>query len=370
MKRFITLAATALILCTACKDSKAVYDDIQTQDDLIRFQTAVGKQQPKALITSSIYPDNVPFGSFAWALQKGEKWSVDSARSTRYITNGKVEKIVDNSTNPKLWTTRDAHYWPKEGTLSFFSYSPYQETYNIVSCSSADGICATDFDLAPNAAQWDVDFMVSKKTTDMDKEKAINGVPTVFGHKLSTVLFTIRLDKKSYAPLKEGSSTIYCAGSTRFFLKQISLQGIYTKATYNADNWSDYSNPITYDFYKIDTVEQSFEILGWNKGKEVCDYKSESNSDKSVIVLPQSLTNGKLIVRYWTWTYSQESDEPSTKLLISDTLSIVRNQIDEWKMNSRYTYNIVLSLQDSEIEWAPYVESWQIEQFDEPIDLN
>lgn len=371
MKRFITFAATALVLCTACKDSKAVYDDIQTQDDLIRFQTAVGRQQlSKALITSSIYPDNVPFGSFAWALQKGETWRVDSAKSTHYITNGKVEKIVDDSTNPKLWTTRDVHYWPKEGTLSFFSYSPYEEISDIVSCSSSEGIRVTDFDLAPNAPQWDVDFMVSKKATDMDKEKAINGVPTVFSHKLSTVQFTVRLDKNTYAPLKDGSSTVYTAGSTRFFLQQISLQGIYTKANYNTDAWSDYSNPITYDFFKRENADQAMEILGWNTGKAVCDYKSESNSDKSVIVMPQPLANGKLIVRYWTWTYSQDSEEPSTKLLISDTLSVVRNQIEEWKMNSRYTYNIVLSLQNSEIEWAPFVESWQVEQSDEPIDLN
>lgn len=371
MKRFILLASAALALCTACKDSKAVYDeDIQTQEDLIRFQTAVGKQQSsKGLITSSVYPDNVPFGSFAWALQKGQQWSADSAKSTRYITNGKVEKLVEGGSSLNLWTTKDVHYWPKEGSLTFFSYSPYAETSGIVSCSSADGIKVTDFDLAPDAPQWDVDFMVSKKVTDQNKVKAINGVPTVFGHKLSTVLFTVRLDKDDYAPYIDGSSSIFSAGSTRFFLQQISLMGIYSKATYNAGNWSDYSNPITYDFYKRNTADECMEVLGWKTGKQVCDYKSESNSDKSVIVMPQSLAKAKLVVKYWTWTYSQESEVPSTKLLISDTVSI-NTKIPEWEMNKRYTYNIVFSLQDDEIEWAPYVESWLVEQNDEPIDLN
>lgn len=143
MKKVIYFAVVASVAFASCtKNEVRTVED--NQDRQITFQAVVHKASTKATGTfadNASYPTTETFGTFAY---------LDV--SSTYINNAEV-KNTTNATSGDAWTTDPAYYWPKQGSLTFMSYSPYSicnET--TVTCDisnpSLEGI------VIPN---WDVD---------------------------------------------------------------------------------------------------------------------------------------------------------------------------------------------------------------------
>ncbi|MCQ2059245.1 MAG: fimbrillin family protein [Bacteroidaceae bacterium] len=369
MKKIYLFALTAVAVLAGCNDSKEQFNS-ENDQDLIQFQSVVGKQGTgKALIKGAVYPEDVPFGSFAYALQQGQNWNDNFAQGTLFIDEAKIEKIGSDN----LWTAKDIrYYWPKQGSLTFFSYSPYSATSAIVSCNQTNGIVAENFDATPSSgAQWNQDFMVSDIAKDQTKTIARNGVPTVFRHKLSTVLFKIgTLEKYDSIKSINGADTTYCAGSNVFKINAFQVNNIKAKGDYYQamdtisaitgndtiiEGWfNQYNDSVDYIMYNGDA-----KTLSWYK-----EYMDTLNTeyaelvDSSFIVLPQVLTDSLyFVLNYQHEVYAVDSVKPTTEFNYIDTIVLNTRDVKEWQMNKRYTYNILISL--DEIKWAPSIVDWE-----------
>ena len=201
------------------------------------------------MIDGATYKSTDPtFGTLAYYLPKGKTWLANMADAELYIPISEVSYLSSVST----WSTATPYYWPKTGSLTFFSYSPYKykeagstETLAVEALTGNDGF-QLEYDVD---AHQDTDFMVA----DIAKDKTANetnggykGVPTVFRHKLTQIVginfLTVGKDasgnlvEKDYANGDNGDTAPYKAGDVVFKLKKVTVNNLCTTGLYGYTN--------------------------------------------------------------------------------------------------------------------------------------
>ncbi len=192
MKKYIILAAAAVMALAACTKTE-VAPESQRE---ISFQVANGIQT-KA--TGSVY-SNGAFGTYAWFNNTDD-----------FMVNEKVDK------SGGVWKTVDhTFYWPKTGSISFISYSPFEGTSNTagtVPAITKDGITYTGI------TAGSIDLMYADKATcssnvnevtDSDTaDSGFTGVPTVFRHALAKLSFNIKANFIEYTDPTTNTKTVW-----------------------------------------------------------------------------------------------------------------------------------------------------------------
>lgn len=273
------------VLLAGCTKNEVVDYSAQTgASNYISFLPVSGLSSTKATapVTSTFYPTDLTFGTFAYN-------ETSSSYAGAYIYNAKVFCTnADNALNTggKVWTTEKAYLWPKESTLTFYSYSPYS-VYSLVTATK-DGIIISKFDVASNQ----VDLMVADKVTGQSSNgsNAVGGtststyigVPTVFRHKLAYIAgFNVSTDadyveKHTFtdnnntnivygAKLSEVTTpdattvTTYFQGN--FYIDGIEFVNVYTTGTYTYS--ADGNNSATYNS-PTETLETTRDNSGWS----------------------------------------------------------------------------------------------------------
>lgn len=190
MKKHIIFAAAAVAALAACSKVDQAPD---TQRE-INFEVA-NSIQTKA--TGVVY-ENGAFGTYAWFN------NVDD-----FMVNEKVDK------SGSVWKTVDhTFYWPKTGSISFISYSPFEgtsDTAGTVPEVTKNTITYTAYTAA------DTDLMYADRATcsanvnevtDSDTaDSGFSGVPTVFRHALAKLSFDIKANFLEYDDATNGSHT-------------------------------------------------------------------------------------------------------------------------------------------------------------------
>lgn len=190
MKKYILIAAAAVAALAACSKVDQAPD---TQRE-INFEVA-NSIQTKA--TGVVY-ENGAFGTYAWFN------NVDD-----FMVNEKVDK------SGSVWKTVDhTFYWPKTGSISFISYSPFEgtsDTAGTVPVVTKNTITYTAYTAA------DIDLMYADRATcsanvnevtDSDTaDSGFTGVPTVFRHALAKLSFDIKANFLEYDDATNGSHT-------------------------------------------------------------------------------------------------------------------------------------------------------------------
>lgn len=369
MKKSLILAGLACVALAACTKNEVVS---VAPDQEITFQTAINKASTRALISSTAYPTEVPFGTVAYT---------EESTPQNYINNSEVSF----NSEKKYWSTATAYYWPLSKSLSFMSWSPfkYQETgSDILVDHLYNKLTINNYNVE---SHQETDLMVA----DVAKHQTANttqitgwvkGVPTVFHHKLSQVIkFNFQTvdtqnpsTVKDYANGHNGETgTEYQAGDQQYYINEVSFKGLYFtgKYTYDATSATD---PVSESWATTGTTTAStlwFKEQTENQtGKfRVGKYEPKKTSDAGVnetnqylLVLPQEFaeTNGPTIhIKYTIHTYidpnnySSETIESDIKLYDIHTSSN-----NAWEMNKKITYTISLAKQ--RIYWAPSVEQW------------
>lgn len=231
MKKVLFFALAAGVALVACTKNEVRPVNV---DQEITFQAVVDKATTKAGTTfdnSVKYPTDRPFGTFAFFYTPSDGYTKDAPK---YIDNAKVEN-ESSATSGEAWTTNPKYYWPKKGCLTFMSYSPYEDLYDIVTCAPTDNALAEI--KIPN---WDVDahqkvdIMIADRVDNLRANGSndnYTGVPTVFRHKLAQIVkFSVKT-KDDFGNLNSGAPQ---AGSKLFFLKKIELQDIVTNGTFSS----------------------------------------------------------------------------------------------------------------------------------------
>ena len=193
MKKYLILAACALVASVACTKSETAEPQRE-----IAFQVAKGHAQTKA--DGSVYDTVVPFGTYAWFNNTNE-----------FMINEQVGYTAS------VWKTVDhTFYWPKTGSISFISYSPFAGTSNTAGSVPTveknkityTGVTAGSTDLM-YADRATCSSNVNEVTDSDSADSGFSGVPTIFRHALAKVSFKVMANFLEWDDASNSSHTVW-----------------------------------------------------------------------------------------------------------------------------------------------------------------
>ena len=387
MKKLFYFAAAAVALAACAKNEVIPVNSGENQE--ITFNVAPKTKAEDAPQHTEFEKDKV-FASWAYYLPEGKTWDENYAvyKSKSVDKNWKPEedkdytvpqeyisgaKISNNERTGNKWKCEGkSYYWPKDGgSLTFFAYSLNKgnldfETVNVeghdvkrstVVCQSNTGIFA-HIDLSVDK---NVDFLVADpakdKQSNVDKGKHfVDGVPTLFRHKLSYIIFNVKTDK-AYSD----------AGKT-LTLKSIKFNNVSYEGHYR--DIASKSPAISAGFtsgakgavnYTSGSTESPF-------SQEIKSTNSGISSIDNYLYIPQTFADDATIdVVYTITTKVPKSDdvvETVTKTIKLKELFPTKYDTSEprkvigggWEMGKKYTIYLTFTLK--EILWDPAVQDW------------
>lgn len=400
MKKFIIGAAIATTVLAGCTKNEVRVD---VPDKAISFTAAVGKNSTKALVTSTDYPVTETFGSVAFLLGEGQTWADNHASAEVYIgvANGLDPGAlgVEVSYNGTNWTTDTPYYWPKTGSLTFFSFSPYETDFKI-DPANTDGLVIEGWDVRDQAdgtdgTDWnqEKDLMIAEIQTEQTQNGTnggYKGVPTIFHHILSYIDgFTIRTDK-DYTN-RHGDGT-WEPGDMTFELRSVKIDNIYEKGDYKSgltpyasgntgEGWTIADGADQADYIWTETATDADGLSFGESAKDIEPYQSFNRGRGYLLVMPQDFTNNtqadaSITVEYVVHYYNGDTangNEGWIEYPVTATTKLydIHNANgNKWDMNKKIEYNLVISFSSTDPEdpsqqilWAPSVVDWT----DDPI---
>ena len=386
MKKLFYFAAAAVALAACAKNEVIPVNSGENQE--ITFNVA---PKTKGTVPSTDPSYTVPpgdsryfntdnhFVSYAYFRGEENKWP---------DTDGKIyinaAEISFNKVERK-WKAASTYYWPKsdKSSLTFFAWSTNSASTDLdggatVSCNSKSGISVSTYDVTKN---MNVDLLVADVAANKHANEANYshiGVPTLFRHKLSYLIFMVK------------TADNYKKYGKEFFINSITLRGFNSKGSYRqkANNkTSTDPSPIVYDktgdwsnftgiknavgettpseqtyFHSTSGVEFGF-------GEDGKSLDAIDGVDHQKYYLPQpivaisgdpsSKTNYTIEVVYTIKT-TEPNPATQTSTVTTETVTkyIKASEIygEKWEINKKYTCTLTFSL--NEILWDPAVENW------------
>lgn len=354
MKKVFLIAAAVVAFAACSKNEVLPSSSINNE---ISFNVA---PRTKALAhdQSAFGVDN-HFISYAYFLTDDKKWPTNAG--SIYINGAEVSSHVDASaTGGRVWKAANSYYWPKseKSSLTFFAWSKNTNECSLaggatVSCDPQKGIAFTGYDVTSNK---NVDLLVADVAANKHGNENLytySGVPTLFRHKLSYVIFKVKT-QKAYA-------------GKEFALKSIKFVGLGSKASYD-QKANDGTDPVYNTVGEWATPTATADQVYFNATTPVVftdtDFVLETAATASVdqkYYLPQALTAvtpgagvaGSIEVVYTIKTTEGEAVSTET---VTRYISAKSMFADDLKINKKYTCTLTFSL--DEITWDPAVQDW------------
>lgn len=410
MKKFFLFSITAMVMAS-CVQTETIAPELTEAEKEIKFQTVVAKQGTRAIITGVDYDDHCPsFGTYAFrnptSLLPG---------SEAYITNEEIVHKDDGMTH--YWGPESKSYqWPKQGSLTFYSYSPYwyqeeaHKTEALAPLPPEIGQYGFRFENYNVALHQETDLMVADiqygQTANITNVGALGssvvhtGVKTVFKHKLALIGGFILSTSEDYDGTWDGVTEGTAKdGNLRFRILNITFKNIPTIGTFTSEGimgtdatiieekWVlSSTTPGLTEYVWYDNVKAKKEALvgeefGHVASKQLHLYKPESplsghrQADPTIdngylLAIPQQFLTGSeaaLEITYTIENYSSGSwhgaENDEDKITKTVKLSDIHSGTADlgWAMNKKIIYRLEFSTQ--EIRWAPYVENWENSDF-------
>ena len=338
MKRFF-LAALAIAAIASCTKNEVneVADNSQ-----ITFQTVVGPQT-KALdpLTQVAFSTSNKFYAYAFFLPQGNSWATNYASSQKYIYNS----LVGYSDN--VWKASQTYYWPKQGNLTFFAWTDnttapaVNGSTTAILCAHDTGIQVLDYSVTDNPNK---DLMVAAIAADKTKNEntyLTDGVPTLFSHVLSNVVFKVTTD--------EDYGTSAALALKSITLKNVYVDGDYTQGSpaANATVWNGYANTGNLPVYTPATATAvTYSTTPAALTPDTDDY---------YIVMPQTFADATPVVEV---VYTITTNYTTTPVVetVTETKALKDIYTNGWVPGKKYELTITLTL--DEILWDPAVVEW------------
>jgi len=349
-------AALAIALVASCTKNEEVKVEDNNQ---ITFQTVVGPNT-KAMIDGTDYKTTYPsFGTYAY-YNAGASTFPTGAKE--YIPESQVNYVDPN------WTTSTPYYWPKNGSLTFFSFSPWS-IFSSVACDATNGIVITDWDVDGNQT---VDVMVADVKTGQTANSSnggYNGVPTIFRHKLSQIVnITFKTDKP-YNAADGVAGSPYVAGDKLFFINYVKFNDLEQTGTYTSGNDVNGTNLGSWELPTTPSYDHNYT---WFTEATECDTEFNTGTtvngmaNKYLLLMPQAYvdnadpkTVSNIEIKYTIRTYSGPSaysdDVVTTNVTMHDIIGTL-------EMNKKVTINFTVGA--TQIYWAPSVVDWANQSVD------
>lgn len=402
MKKSFLFSVMAMVVAS-CVQTETIAPELTEAEKEIKFQTVVAKQGTRAIITGVDYDDHCPsFGTYAFRNPTGLLPGNEA-----YITNEEIVHKDDGTTH--YWGPETESYqWPKQGSLTFYSYSPYKyqedNTTLLAPLPPKIGQCGFKFVDYNVAAHQETDLMVAEIQYGQTANVTVNapgssvvhtGVKTVFKHKLALIGGFILSTSEDYDGTWDGvHDNTAKDGNLRFRILNITFKNIPTQGTFTSEGimgtdatvieekWelSATTPGLTeYVWYDSGTAGKAEgEEFGHVASKQLHLYKPESplsghrQADPTIangyiLAIPQQFLTGNeaaLEITYTIENYSSTAwhgagDKITKAVKLSDIHSGTADL--GWAMNKKIIYRLEFSTQ--EIRWAPYVENWENSDF-------
>lgn len=343
MKKSLFIAALAVVAMASCTKNELKVPSAGTGAE-ITFTTPVLAHHTKSteLDNDAVYPKTASFNVYAY-YNSGDRF--ESSTASTYMDNVKVtynSSINDDTSGSGAWAPEHNYYWPKQGVLTFYAYSP-SELVGDKSATAADGIKVENHEVRMTLDEQQ-DFLYAtraeaKKATTVGTNATYDGVDIQFNHALAVVKFTAAT-KDVYSP------------TTTIKIKKIEIKDINDKGTFeqkaeaSSAIWRDQTGSNDYVAYD-NTFDLSTPLS-----------TTPATVGETVIVLPQNFTAStqKLYIEYFIKTDADGSQAliQTAELDFYNATELADN--NKWEIGKRYTYNIVIGL--DEIYFAPSVTNW------------
>ncbi len=362
MKKLFYFAAAAVALAACAKNEVIPVNSGENQE--ITFNVAPKTKGTVSSTDPKYFNENNHFVSYAYFRKDENKWP--GTVGDIYINAAEISFNVDK------WKAASTYYWPKsdKSSLTFFAWSTNSASITLtgatVECDSKSGISVSGYDVTKNKK---VDLLVADVAANKTKNENFyshNGVPTLFRHKLSYLIFKVK------------TAADYTSAGKEFALKSIKILGVDSKGTYsqnatttNSDgsyntvgSWAvtDSKAAQTYFDATAPVVFGAADII----------LESDNNFKGSVVqkyYLPQTITpiteDPSSTTDYTIEVvYTIKTTEPYPATTASTvTTETVKKYIkaseiygENWEINKKYTCTLKFSL--NEILWDPAVENW------------
>ncbi len=188
MKKFFFFAAAALVTLAACTKT-------ETSEPQREISFEVANSLTKA---TGVKYENGAFGTYAW-FNNTDDFMVNE----QVDLSGGVWKTIDHT-----------FYWPKTGSISFISYSPFEgtsDTAGTIPAVTKNSITYTGY----TAGSTDIMYAdratcssnVNEVTDSDTADSGYSGVPTVFRHALAKLSFKIKANFIEYTDATTGTTT-------------------------------------------------------------------------------------------------------------------------------------------------------------------
>lgn len=399
MKKIIVLSiAAAALLCSCAKVNPQVEVNSPAAQKEVNFQVAKAMSSTKTTkageFNGTVFNDVNGFGAYAW--QTGNP-------ATTYFMN--AQQITKQQVN-SVWYWKPqgtTYYWPKEGTVDFECFAPYNnggcwfqitdDVTNTASNGKANKITAH---LQVSVANPCADLMYSDKAVNCnssatneveDGANAYTGVPVIFRHALAMSKIQIKAsevqttDGSNYAVVTFKNATLKNVRMSGDLVLSLSTTGETnsTRKWVNAtDVWS-VSNSDKADY--VDTIE----------GDKVIN-TTPTDVIGETIIIPQALSDQAINVDvvvdlYQTDKFKKDADgnvivDENGKPVLLDGLDpatdyphpysseeIIKNvdlkdligENDKWEIGENTNYTITIAPFSSEITFDPCVAPWAAE---------
>lgn len=285
------ILATILILAASCVKNEVREVSIHGDGQILYNPAPLRPMTTKADVsTTPSFPTSSTFGSCAWYLPGDNKWDDHHAAAatatvvpTLYI---EPSEIRYNDGQWKAWDSKKTYYWPMNGSLTFISWAPYNDSrfsvnreegfkitgwtmektpgYGIVTKSSESGSSTT-------TTNPDVDILVSY-TKDCTRNTPNGKVPIKFSHLLCKVKVVATLAK----PLGTGEKP--------WEITSVTLSDIYTKGNYS-----------TYETYVEDGANKIKLSKLWRDQDVLASYEHKPTTHMSVYYDENGIKGGTVI---------------------------------------------------------------------------
>ena len=381
MKKSILLAAAAIAALAGC--SKVEVKSVDEAPARISWNAVVGKHSTKAPVEGTTFSTGHSFKTFAFYNANGTAWPTGASL---YIDNqevsyhaGAVAPFVANS-----WHTVTANYWPRQGSLTFFSYSFANKPVSFagtLTCTAADGLKLEGYDVNATGNK-NSDFMVADIKVDQRQNTtnaagAEKGVPTIFRHALTQIVGFYVTTEGDY------KGAALAAGSKVIEVKSIKIVNADSKGDYTMTNnavtrtesWGNRSDSKKYEYTP---VAGKSEALSTTAAELVNEQKiflpqhftaSGYTYTAGASLLQKSLERqtpaykaavaavGHIELNYTIKTYTDATNFSKEEV----TELIALEEIGNWGINKKITYNIKIDLSSNIIYWDPTVVAWDEE---------
>ena len=339
---FVAVAGAALVSCVSNEPDVA-----QQADQKITFAAPLvsGITRAHTGEITNPYPTDESFTVFAkFYPNKYTDW----ASGDWYI--GTKDGGVDVKYNGGLngWAPDGTeYYWPKNGSLTFYAYSPADYDTWKLGITAAEQMQAAGVTIPNTAANVDLmysglakDKQANDNITDNNGTGEYYGVEIMFKHALSSIQFKVKLSRAyNDAVIK----------LNQIVLKQAKSSGTFnwTVDSENAPAWVSLASPL--DYTVVSDIEQIVSTV---------DTSEAVAKAAPMILLPQLLTDVIAEV-----TYTINDREFTSEIHLSE-LKHGEQTNAEWQPGKRYIYTITFSL--NTIYFDPSVANWDTVEVNYP----